>query len=93
MINCLVSLLVNYHQSQIPLKFSARHIAYIRDVYKTIGYAAPFTTAEKEKILERVNSLSEEQLGKFIAKKNSKNIAAHKEKFGLFACVEQLLGE
>ncbi len=58
-----------------------------------MGYAAPFTEEEKSKILERVNSLTEEQLSKFIAKKNSRNIIQHKDKFGLFTCVEQLLGE
>jgi hypothetical protein len=74
-------------------KIFAKLATSIRDVYKTVGYAAPFTEEEKEKILERVNSLTEEQLSKFIAKKNSRNIIQHKDKFGLFTCVEQLLGE
>ena len=79
---------------QRPVRLcSCRHIAFIRDVYKTIGYAAPFSEAEKETILTKLNSLQEEQLSKYIAKKNSRNISAYREKYGSFTCVEQLLGE
>ena len=64
-----------------------------QDVYKTIGYTAPFPVSEKEEILEKLNKYTEEELAQYVAKKNAKAISAHRKKNGEFTCVEQLLGK
>jgi len=68
-----------------------RHVGFIKDVYKTIGYLAPFDVNEREIILEKLNECKEEELGNFIAKKLAKRIVLHRDKCGIFTCIEQVL--
>eukprot|EP00092_Neocalanus_flemingeri_P018404 GFUD01019918.1.p1 GENE.GFUD01019918.1~~GFUD01019918.1.p1 ORF type:complete len:340 (-),score=74.55 GFUD01019918.1:24-1043(-) len=64
---------------------------FVKDVYKVIGYQAPFEEDEKKEVLNKMNSLPEKELCNYTSKRFSKLINLHKEKNGPFLCVEQLM--
>jgi len=64
---------------------------FVKDVYKVIGYQAPFNEDQKKKAVEKLNSLELTELFNHTTKKFSKLIDVHREKNGPFECVEQLL--
>jgi hypothetical protein len=70
---------------------------YIDDVYKTLGYAAPFTKEESESVVGHINAASDFDalIDIGLSKKMSVMLVKHREKhFGrkdTIECVEQLL--
>ena len=70
---------------------SLRRPLFVKDVYLNIGYTAPFQESEKIKILDALNSLSERGMNAVTTKVASKKIITHRESYGKFTCVEQLL--
>jgi len=74
----------SFHSSPVTFQF-------VKDVYKVIGYEAPFSEDQKRKAVEKLNSLPVTELFNHTTKKFSKLIDVHREKNGPFDCVEQLL--
>jgi len=72
------------HTGQVRFQF-------VKDIYKVIGYQAPFNEEEKQDCLKKINNLPEKELWNYTSKKVSKLINFHKEKNGPFDRVEQLL--
>jgi len=74
----------SFHTSPVSFQF-------VKDVYKVIGWQAPFSEDQKSKAVEKLNTLPVTELFNHTTKKFSKLIDAHREKNGHFDCVEQLL--
>jgi len=77
----------NFHSGQLKFQF-------VKDVYIKLNYRAPFPEDDKRLMLERINMLpleGSDGLQSFISKKLSKEIVTHREKYGKFECLEQLL--
>jgi len=72
------------HRSPICFQF-------VKNIYKVIGYNAPFNEDEKMEVLEKINTLPESELSNYTSKKIGRLIQAHRIKNGPFECVEQLL--
>jgi len=70
---------------------SAIRFQLVNGAEKISDYKVPFDDHQKEKILEKINSLTETELGSHASKRFSKQIADHKFKTGEFGQVEQLL--
>jgi len=64
---------------------------FVKNVYKEIGYQAPFTEKEKQEALHKLNTLTEKELSNYTSKRLSKMLDNHREKNGKFECIEQLL--
>jgi len=64
---------------------------FVKNVYKEIGYQAPFTEQEKQEALHKLNTLTEKELSNYTSKRLSKMLDNHREKNGKFECIEQLL--
>jgi len=64
---------------------------FIKNVYKEIGYRAPFTENEKKRAIDKLNNLNEKELNHYTSKKFSKLLYGHRAKHGDFDCIEQLL--
>ena len=76
--------LKSFHTSQISFRF-------VKDVYKEIQYEAPYRPADKQKVLQVINSAPLKELGHFTSKKMSQTIVNFRKEGGYFDCVEQLL--
>merc|ERR1719233_620162 len=79
------------HNTPNYLNVPVRSIVFVKDVYKTVGYKAPFDEAEKLIILEKLNNLSEENMQNCISKKDTASIQEHIRNSGYFEVPEQLL--
>jgi len=73
------------------IRQQVRCIGFVKNIYKTINYTAPFDQDDQAVILHKLNQYSEKELTRYITKKNAKYISNHREKNGEFTCIEQLL--
>jgi len=64
---------------------------FVKNVYKEIGYQAPFSEVEKKLALDKLNNLNEKELNNYTSKRFSKLLNVHRAKHGNFDCIEQLL--
>jgi len=64
---------------------------FVKNVYKEIGYQAPFSEVEKKLALDKLNNLNEKELNNYTSKRFSKLLNVHRAKHGDFDCIEQLL--
>jgi len=64
---------------------------FVKNVYKEIGYQAPFSEVEKKSALDKLNNLNEKELNNYTSKRFSKLLNVHRAKHGDFDCIEQLL--
>ena len=62
-----------------------------KNIYKDIGYKAPFGPEESVLILQKLNSMSEDELAKVSSKPNAAIIIKHREQYGEFGVVEEVL--
>jgi len=80
-----------YSTSNHLINIPVRTIVFVKDVYKSVEYKAPFDDDSKKIILEKLNNLTETEMRNFLTKKDTAVIQEHIKNNGYFEVPEQLL--
>ena len=70
----------------VGITMSRSYATFVKNVYKAIGYEAPFSVDEKETVLEKVNHMDETTLYGQINKQQAVRIYNHRK-----GCIQRII--